>query len=410
MTSNILFYLLIIISILFFIWDYILDELNYKHQQLPVPEILKNIYDNETNLKSKEYEKVKHQFSKKMELFSFTFSFIFFALKGYGWLDHLLRNYFNNEIIISLSFFGIIGFVSDLISTPFTYYSQFVIEERFGFNKSTIKTFILDKIKGYALTVIIGVPLYWLIVGIYYQNQSNFWWMSWILISLVTILAGTLYSTLILPIFNKLTPLPDGELKSAITSYCVTNNFSLKKVMIMDGSKRSTKANAFFTGIGRFKTIVLYDTLIEKLSTPEVIAVLAHEVGHYKKKHIITSMLIGILSTGISFYIFSMFLGNTLFDEALGGTLPCLHLEVIAISMVFSPVNLITGWLMNALSRKNEFEADNFAKQTSSGIDLANSLKKLSADALNALNPHPLYVKMHYSHPPLHQRLKNLIH
>jgi STE24 endopeptidase len=311
-------------------------------------------------------------------------------------------------MIISILFFGIIGFVSDIITLPFSYYSQFVIEAKFGFNKTTKTTFLMDKLKGYILVILIAVPIFWLIATIYYQNQSSFWWMCWIIMSTFTLLASTLYSTLILPLFNKLKPLEEGELKNAITQYCKQNNFSLKKVLIMDGSKRSTKANAFFSGIGQFKTIVLYDTLIEKLSTQEIVSVLAHEVGHYKKNHIIYSMIIGIITTGISFYVFSLFLGNELFAQCLGGTKSCLHLEIISISLIFSPVNFITGWAMNTISQKNEFEADDYAKKTSSGIDLANALKKLSIDALNSLNPHPLFVKLYYSHPPLNQRLKNL--
>lgn len=408
MTPTLLFYILITISTLYFIWDYVLDNLNFKHQQSPLPEFVKDIYNEETKEKSKAYEHLKHSFSKKVELFSFILSFIFFAIKGYGILDSFLRVHLTNEIIISLVFFDIIGFVSDIISLPFSYYSQFVIEAKFGFNKTTLTTFFTDKLKSYILIILIAVPLYWLIATIYYQNPSDFWWMCWMVISVFSILASTLYSTLILPLFNKLKPLEEGELKNAITDYCSQNNFSLKKVLIMDGSKRSTKANAFFTGIGRFKTIVLYDTLIEKLSTEEIVSVLAHEVGHYKKNHIIYSMIIGLITTGISFYIFSLFLGNELFDLCLGGSKSCLHLEIISISLIFSPVNLITGWLMNSLSQKNEYEADDYAKKTSSGLDLANALKKLSIDALNALNPHPLYVKLYYSHPPLHQRLKKL--
>ena len=216
------------------------------------------------------------------------------------------------------------------------------------------------------------------------------------------------YSTLIVPLFNKQTPLEDGDLKTGIREFCDRAGFKLDNVFVIDGSKRSTKANAYFSGLGRKKRIVLFDTLIEDLEKPEIIAVLAHEIGHYKKKHTQAGMIISIVQTGITLFILSLFIGNPILSEALGSNVPSFHLGLVAFGMLYSPISTILGLGLNMLSRKNEYQADDFAKDHNTAPDLASALKKLSVKNLNNLTPHKAYVFFHYSHPPLLERLRNL--
>jgi STE24 endopeptidase len=348
-----------------------------------------------------------------------TMSFIVLLLMlffhGFAYIDSLIRKFTDHPILLPLLFFATLGFVSDILSTPFALYKTFVIEERFGFNRTSLKTFFMDKAKGYLLAIIIGGGLLSLIVWIYLCTGEYFWVFAWLVISLFSIFMTMFYTTLLVPLFNKLTPLPEGELRTAIEAYCKRVKFELDNIFVMDGSKRSTKANAYFSGLGKKKTIVLYDTLIEKHTTDELVAVLAHEVGHYKKKHTLIGTLYGIISSSIMLFILSLFLGNPTLSEALGVNLPpseigktSFHLEILVFGILYSPVSEIIGIMGNILSRKHEFEADAYAKKTFSGTALSAALSKLSSNNLSNLRPHPAYVFVHYSHPPVLERLKEL--
>jgi len=299
--------------------------------------------------------------------------------------------------------------LSDLLLLPFSIYSTFVIEEKFGFNRTTIKTFILDKIKGYLLAATLGGSVISLFVLFYQYAGSSFWWIAWISISGFSLLISMFYASFILPMFNKLSPLPEGELRDALTAYCKKVNFPVSDLFVMDGSKRSSKANAFFSGLGPKKKIVLFDTLIEKHSVCELVAVMAHEVGHFKKKHTFTMIGISILQMGLMMFILGKFINTPDLSIALGADKAALPLGLIAFFLLYSPVSMILSIGMNMLSRKHEYEADNFAAETSSAIDLVNALKKLSKDSLSNLNPHPAYVFVYYSHPTLLQRMKNML-
>ena len=308
-----------------------------------------------------------------------------------------------------LLFFGIIMIGSDIISTPLSFYQNFVIEEKYGFNKSTKKLFFTDKLKGWFLTIMIGGGILALIVWFYQQTGNYFWIYTWIFIGVFSIFMTLFYSSLIVPLFNKQTPLEKGELKSAIENFAKKVGFNLDKIFVIDGSKRSTKANAYFSGFGSKKRIVLYDTLINDLETDEIVAVLAHEVGHYQRKHVFINMILSLLLTGVTLYILSLFINNPVLSKALSVNQPSFHIGLIAFGVLYNPISEITGILMNYLSRKFEYQADNYAKEKFNAKALISSLKKLSKNSLSNLTPHKANVFVHYSHPTLLQRINNLI-
>src|SRR5690606_33026087 len=309
-----------------------------------------------------------------------------------------------NEVFVGLIFFGIIMIGSDILMTPFGWYSTFVIEEKYGFNKTTKKTFVLDKIKGWLMMIIIGGLILGLIIWFYQQTGKDFWLYAWAVVIIFSVVVNMFYSRLIVPLFNKQTPLEEGNLKVAIEKYASKVGFRLDKIFVIDGSKRSTKANAYFSGFGSEKRVTLYDTLIEDLDDEEIVAVLAHEVGHYKKKHIIFNLFAAIVTTGITFWLLSLFIGNPLLSQALNVSEPSFHIGLIAFAVLYSPISGITELIMNYLSRKFEYQADDYAKMTYAAHPLISGLKKLSKNNLSNLTPHPLYVFVHYSHPTLLKR------
>ncbi len=329
-------------------------------------------------------------------------------LGGFAWVDSLVREYTTHPILMALFFFGILGLAADLLSTPFSAYSTFVIEERFGFNKTTVKTFILDKLKGWILGAIIGGGLLSLIVWIYLATGSYFWFFAWLAISLFSVFMTMFYSTLIVPLFNKQTPLAQGELRDSIEKFATKVGFKLDNIFVIDGSRRSKKANAYFSGLGAKKRIVLYDTLIVEHTTDEMVAVLAHEVGHYKKKHTRTNIILSVAQTGLMLFILSLFIGNPLLSQALGATEGSFHMGILAFGILYSPISMILGLGMNYLSRKHEYAADRFAGEKFNPEALQVALKKLSVNNLSNLRPHPAYVFVYYSHPPVLKRLEAL--
>ena len=409
MTPQTLFYILIGIILIEFIWNSYLDFLNSKHYNDPIPELLDGIFDEEEYLKSQKYKQTNYQFSKWSSLFSIVVMLAFFFFDGFAWVDTWVRTFTDNPIIISMFFIGTLLIGNDLISTPFSYYHTFVIEERFGFNKSTKFTFWLDKLKGLLLMILIGGGLLFTILWFYEKTDQNFWLYTWGLVTVFSVFINMFYSTLIVPLFNKQSPLEDGELKNAINIFAIKVGFKLHNIFVIDGSKRSTKANAYFAGFGPKKRIVLYDTLINDLETDEIVGVLAHEIGHYQKKHTIYNLVLSILTTGITLFILSLFIDSPLLAEALGVSIPSFHIGIIAFGILYSPISEITGLLMNLLSRKFEYQADDYAKTNYDGKPLTSALKKLSKNSLSNLTPHPTYVFMHYSHPSLAQRIENLL-
>jgi STE24 endopeptidase len=408
MTPVTLFYIIIGILLLNFIVDKILDHLNSEHYNDPIPSELKDVYDEEDYLKSQKYKLENYRFGILTSSVSLVATLAFFFLDGFSWVDTIARSYSDNTIVIALLFFGIIMLASDFLGTPFNYYHTFVIEEKYGFNKTTRKTFFLDKIKGWLMTAIIGGGLLSVIIWFYNSTGESFWLWAWGIITVFIFFMNLFYTKLIVPIFNKQTPLDVGSLRSKIETYTSKVGFKLDKVFVIDGSKRSTKANAYFSGFGKEKRITLYDTLINDLDEEEIVAVLAHEVGHYKRKHIIFNLLASIATTGFTLWVLSLLIGNSVLSEALNVSEPSFHIGLIAFGVLYSPISEITGLLMNFISRKFEYQADDYARSTYDANSLISALKKLSKNNLSNLTPHPYFVFAHYSHPTLLQRYRNL--
>lgn len=414
MTAQTILLIIIAIITIDFILEQILDYINLKHQKSEVPDEMKGYYDEEKYRKSQHYLKEQTKFSFITSTFSFVLALVLLVFGIFGVLDEWLRNLLFQDsapitsIGLALTFFGILYFTSDFLNIPFQVYYTFVIEEKFGFNKTTVKTFILDKFKGYFLTILIGGCVLSVMFYLITSLGEDFWIYFWVVITAFLFFMNMFYTTLIVPFFNKLTPLGSGELRDAIEGYSKQAKFSLRNIFVIDGSKRSSKSNAYFSGIGKKKKIILFDTLINNHNTEELVAVLAHEVGHYKKKHLITGFILSTLQVGIMLFILSFFVFNPKLSIALGANETGIHLNLLAFGMLYSPISKITGLFMNIISRKNEFEADKFASQTYNGSALQDALKKLSVDNLSNLTPHPLYAFFHYSHPPLLKRLEAL--
>ena len=408
MNPQLLFILIISVLVVSFLIDKWIDHLNARHFDDEIPESLKDVYKEKEYLKSQAYKKENYRFSLITSTFSIVVTLCFFLFKGFAWVDGIARSLGNNEVIITLIFFGIIMLGSDVINTPFSYYRTFVIEEKYGFNKSSKRLFFTDKLKGWVLSIILGGAILAIILWFYNKTGDQFWIYTWIFIGLFTVFMTLFYSSLIVPLFNKQTPLEEGALKSAIHDFARKAGFDLQNIYVIDGSKRSTKANAYFSGFGSRKRIVLYDTLIDDLDTEEIVAVLAHEIGHYKKKHVLVNMILSLLLTGITLYVFSLFIGNRILSEALSVSIPSFHIGLITFGILYSPISELTGILMNYISRRFEYQADNYAQENYNGEALISSLKKLSGKSLSNLTPHKLNVFVHYSHPTLLQRVSNL--
>jgi STE24 endopeptidase len=330
------------------------------------------------------------------------------GIEGFEIVDSIAHQYSDNSIVVSLIFFGILFLGSEILSLPFDYYFTFSIEERYGFNTSTKTLFWKDKLKSVLMTILLGGVILGLILIFYKHIGTDFWWYTWILVAFISVILNMFYAKLIVPLFNKQTPLEEGELRTKIEKYASKMDFNLKNIFVIDGSKRSKKANAYFSGFGSEKRITLFDTLLDDLEDEEIVAVLAHEVGHYKRKHVIVNLIVSLVTVGFTLWLLSLFVSEPLLALALGVEEPSFHLGLVAFSFLYAPISLITGILTNMLSRKFEFQADNFAKSTYTAEHLISALKKLTRKSLSNLTPHSAYVFFHFSHPPLSQRIKNL--
>ena len=408
MNSENWLYLIISLVVFNYIFSTVLNFINNKYWKDEIPPIMQDYYKKDNYIKAKKYAKEKDQINLISSTLSTLITLLFLIFKGYGYLNLLISNYYEIPFLQSSMFFLSLFVLSDLISIPFSCYNTFVIEEKYGFNKMTVKTFIFDKIKSYLLTIILGGALLYGALLLVNILENGFWLSLWLSLSILMLLINMFYADIIVPIFNKLKPLESGSLREKIEQYSQKVGYSLKNIYVIDGSKRSSKANAFFSGLGPRKTIALYDTLIANHTEEELVAVLAHEVGHYKKKHIVTSLILTILQLGLMSYLLEICLNQNEISEALGGNEPVFHLGLLAFTILYSPIGTILSVLMNINSRKNEFEADNYAKETYSGDSLSLALKKLSVDNLSNLYPHPFYTFLHYSHPPLLHRLEAL--
>jgi len=403
---NTIFVVIIAVLVFGYVLNQILDLLNLKHTAPDLPEELKGIFDEEEYRKSQLYKRDNTRFSFITSTLSLMVMAVVFFLGGFGWLDRWISGFISNYILLVLVFFGILGLAGDIFTTPFAIYGTFVIEERYGFNRTTAKTFILDKLKGWLLGLIIGGGLLALVTWIYLITGTWFWLVVLGVVTLFSIFMTMFYSNLIVPLFNKQTPLEDGSLRSKIEEFAKSVDFRLDNIYVMDGSKRSSKANAYFTGLGPKKRIVLFDTLIKDLEEEEIVAVLAHEVGHNKKRHTTSGLILSVVQTAFTLYLFSLFVGEDSFAVALGGSEASFHLGLIAFGVLYSPISMLLGIGTNMFSRRNEYQADRYARDHYNAEDLISSLKKLSKSTLSNLTPHPAYVFFHYSHPTLLQRIR----
>lgn len=408
-----LFWIIIVILVCDFVLETVLDYLNGKQVSDKLPDEVSDIYDAEKYKKQQAYFKANQKFGSVVDIFSFVVMMLMFFLFGFAFVDNLVRGMVTHSMLISLLFFAILYFANELISLPFGIYKTFKIEEQFGFNKMTPGLFAMDNVKGWLMSIVLGGGIISLIMLFYEKTGTNFWLIAWGLMALVNIFTLMFYSNLIVPLFNKQTPLEPGELRTEIEKFCQKVGYQLENLYVIDGSKRSTKANAYFTGLGAKKRIVLYDTLMDTLTTEEIVAVLAHEIGHYKHKHTRVMLILSLLNIGLMLYLLSLALGspeegNLYIAQALGSNIPSFHFGVIVFGVLYTPISFLLNIGINIISRKNEYQADTFAKENGLGDALGEALKKLSVSSLSNLNPHPAYVFFHYSHPTLLQRLNNL--
>ena len=406
--SEIKFLLLVIVT-MSFLFELISGLLNFNSFDKPLPENVKTIYSKDEYSKSQSYKKINFKFELISSIYGFLIIFLVLYYGLLGQLDSYLRNItFENEISLSILFFLSIFLISDIIKIPFQLYKTFIIEENFGFNTMKISTFLIDKIKSYIISsffiVILITPLLLFII----LYPDSFWIYFWLFISAFLIFANMFYTSLIVPLFNKLEVLKDGELKQKMDNFSRKVNFPLSNIFVINGSLRSKKANAFFSGFGKNKKIVLYDTLIKNHTVDELVAVLAHEIGHYKLNHIKTNMAISVITTGFMLFILSNFIFNSQVSYALGGNVSFRHLEIFAFFIIYSPVSSLISILMNIKSRKNEYEADEYAVKNFNKKPMLDALKRLSKDNLTNLTPHPLYEFLNYSHPSISKRLYSI--
>lgn len=403
-----IFYAIVVILVLNYLVEQILNYLNASNKNMPLPGELQGIYNENDYKKQQAYERENTRFGLLTETISFVVLLIMLFANGFAWVDTWVHGITANAILQAMLFFGVLLLASDIIGIPFDIYSTFKIEQKYGFNTTTVKTFVLDKLKGWLLGAIIGGGLLALIIWLIQTFGGNFWILAWLVVSAFSLFMAMFYSSLIVPLFNKQTPLEEGELKAAINEFSNKAGFQLKNVYVIDGSKRSTKANAYFTGFGAKKRIVLYDTLIKDLSTEEIVGVLAHEIGHYKKRHVVMSIGFSLAQMALMLFILGQCIGSADLSYALGATQPAIHLALITFALLYTPLSSGFGLLLNVVSRRNEYQADSFAAETYGAAPLQSALKKLTQKNLSNLTPHPAYVFYHYSHPPLLQRLRNL--
>ncbi len=411
--ESLIYFTIIIILVGGHLLNVLIELINTSYiKKAQLDEVVSDVYDSENYAKQQNYEQEKLNASLVESTFMVVITTAVFILGYFGLLNDTIAQNIENRVLQSLVFFGVLWFIGQILSIPFDYYDSFVIEERYGFNKSTRKLFFTDILKSTLLTIILGGIILSLITWLYVSYPALFWLPVLVFIFILSLFSTILYTSIILPLFNKKSPLPDGELKDKLERLALNAGFSAKNIFVLDSSKRSTKGNAFFTGWGRNKRIYLYDTLVDKLSADEIEAVLAHEIGHYKKRHIWINFAISLSVTGIFLFLFTKISSSDIFTPVFGSmsnSTPNFQLNILGFALIFGPVQSIIGLFTNFLSRKMEFSADNFANGFGLGISLISALKKLAAQNYSNLTPHPLYVIIHYSHPPLVQRIKALL-
>ena len=405
MSSEIIFSIIVVFLCLDFMLERVLESLNSKHMSPVLPDSLKGIYDEKEYSRFQSYKRENGRLDCWSSGVGFGVMIVFLVAGGFGWYNSWVVSLTDSVVWQTIFFVMGLSVASTVLDIPFDYYATFRIEEKYGFNKTTRRVYWLDAVKELFLSLVLGGVLLALVVWFYTWAGTYFWLYAWGAVTLFSVFMAMFYSQLIVPLFNKQTPLQEGSLRDKIQNFAEKVGFKLDNIYVIDGSKRSTKANAYFTGLGPKKRVVLYDTLIDELTEEEIVAVLAHEVGHYKKRHTLRSMVVSVIQMGVLFWLFSLCVNNAALSEALGGDRAYFQLGLIAFAILYSPVNLILGIGMNVWSRSNEYEADAFAARYYEGDYLVSGLKKISVKSLSNLTPHPLYEYIHYSHPSLLKRI-----
>ncbi len=409
MTLNVFSVIIVVALAVDYLLGLLADYLNLRALSLEVPRSLDGIYKPDEYRRSQQYTRSATRFGFVTSTFSLALVLSFWLAGGFAFIDHAVRSWAIPAIPAGIAYIGILLGGYSVLTAPFGIYHTFVIEQRFGFNRTTPRLFILDRLRGLGLAVVLGVPLLAGILFLFQQAGHLAWLYAWAAVTAFSLVVQYLAPAVILPLFNKFTPMPDGELKTAIMDYARTNNFPVSRLFVVDSSRRSTRANAYFTGIGRNKRIALFDTLIQQHTTRELVGVLAHEIGHYKKRHVLQGSVISVVHTGVLLFLLSVFINsNGLF--AAFGVVPSVYAGLIFFGLLYTPVELLLSIVMNVLSRRNEKQADNFAALTTDDpASLADALKKLAANNLSNLTPHPFYVFLTYSHPPLLERVEGIL-
>lgn len=403
---NVFFVIILVAVVVEYLLGVVSNLLNLSALKPEAPEGLEDVYEPEKYAKSQEYTKVNTGFDLIVSTFKLALLLTFWLFGGFNWLDELVRGWELHVILTGVVYIGLLGFAYLVINLPFSIYKTFVIEAQFEFNKTTWGTFVLDRVKALGLAIVLGGPLLAAVLAFFEYAGDLAWLYAWVAFTIVTLAIQFIAPTWIMPLFNKFTPLEEGELRDSILEYAKSVNFTVNNILVMDGSKRSSKSNAFFTGFGKNKRIALFDTLVENHTVPELVSVLAHEIGHYKKKHIIQSMVVSIVQTAIIFFLLSIFLKSEgLFDAFLMDEMS-VYAGLLFFSLLYTPVDIVLSMIMQYISRKHEYEADKWSVDTySRPEELSSSLKKLSQDNLSNLGPHPFYVFLNYTHPPLKERV-----
>ena len=405
MSSETIFFIIVVFLCLDFVLERVLESLNSKHMSPVLPDSLKGIYEEKEYSRFQSYKRENGRLDSWSSGVGFVVMIVFLVAGGFGWYNSWVVSLTDSVVWQTILFVVGLSVVSSVLDIPFDYYATFRIEEKYGFNKTTRRVYWLDTVKELFLSLVLGGVLLALVVWFYTWAGTYFWLYAWGAVTLFSVFMAMFYSQLIVPLFNKQTPLQEGSLRDKIQAFAGKVGFKLDNIYVIDGSKRSTKANAYFTGLGPKKRVVLYDTLIDELTEEEIVAVLAHEVGHYKKRHTLRSMVVSVIQMGVLFWLFSLCVNNVALSEALGGDRVYFQLGLIAFAILYSPVNLILGVGMNVWSRNNEYEADAFAARYYEGDYLVSGLKKISVKSLSNLTPHPLYEYVYYSHPSLLKRI-----
>ena len=405
MSFEIIFSIIVVFLCLDFMLERVLESLNSKHMSPVLPDSLKGIYDEKEYSRFQSYKRENGRLDCWSSGVGFGVMIVFLVAGGFGWYNSWVVSLTDSVVWQTIFFVMGLSVASTVLDIPFDYYATFRIEEKYGFNKTTRRVYWLDAVKELFLSLVLGGVLLALVVWFYTWAGTYFGLYAWGAVTLFSVFMAMFYSQLIVPLFNKQTPLQEGSLRDKIQDFAEKVGFKLDNIYVIDGSKRSTKANAYFTGLGPKKRVVLYDTLIDELTEEEIVAVLAHEVGHYKKRHTLRSMVVSVIQMGVLFWLFSLCVNNAALSEALGGDRAYFQLGLIAFAILYSPVNLILGIGMNVWSRSNEYEADAFAARYYEGDNLVSGLKKISVKSLSNLTPHPLYEYIYYSHPSLLKRI-----